>query len=87
MTMLKKIVYFILGLIIVPFGVGLPFLFLGSDVYEDAIEFFGGVYLIIYLLFPLLYRKKLQKFIPNRYVFYGVLYIPFIILFLLAKIA
>ena len=85
--MLKKIAFFILGLIVVPLGVGLPFLFLGSDIYEDAIEFFGGVYLIIYLLVPLLYRKKLQEFISNRYVFYGVLYIPFIVLFLLAKIA
>ncbi len=87
MAMLKKIAFFILGLIVVPLGVGLPFLFLGSDIYEDAIEFFGGVYLIIYLLVPLLYRKKLQEFISNRYVFYGVLYIPFIVLFLLAKIA
>lgn len=87
MAMLKKIAFFILGLIVVPLGVGLPFLFLGSDIYEDAIEFFGGVYLIIYLLVPLLYHKKLQEFISNRYVFYGVLYIPFIVLFLLAKIA
>ena len=85
MTMLKKIAFFILGLIVVPLGVGLPFLFLGSDIYEDAVEFFGGVYLIIYLMFPLLYRKKLQEFISNRYVFYGVLYIPFIVLFLLAN--
>ena len=87
MAMLKKIAYFILGLFVVPLAVGLPFLSFGARTYEDSIGFFGGVYLIIYLLFPLLYRKKLQKFIPNKYVFYGVLYIPFIILFLLAKIA
>ena len=82
----KKIVYFILGLFVVPPAVGLPFLSFGAKTYEDSISFFGGVYFFIYLFFPLLYRKKIQNLIPNRYRFYVILYFPFILLFLLAKI-
>lgn len=81
----KKIGYFVLGLIVVPICVGLPFLCFDTNTYEDSINFFGGIYLLIYLLFPLLYRQNVQKILPNKYIFYILLYLPFFILFLLSK--
>ena len=38
-------------------------------------------YIISYLLYPLLYRPKFKKIIPNKYMFYIVLYIPFFVFF------
>ena len=81
MQQLKKIFKFVLGLFIIPVIISLPFLFLGIDYYEYAIGFFGLAYFVIYLIFPLLYRNKIQKIVPNKYIFYTILYIPFFILF------
>ena len=85
MLNLKKIGYFIIGLIVIPFIFSVIFAFGTNSDYEDSIDFFGGMYLICYLLFPLLYRGKLQNITQNKYVFYGLLYLPFIFLYLLAK--
>lgn len=81
MPQLKKILKFVLGLFIIPMIISLPFLVLGVDCYADAAGFFGLVYFVIYLLFPLLYRNKIQTIIPNKYMFYIVLYIPFFVFF------
>lgn len=86
MLNLKEICSFIAGLIVVPFVFSLIFAFLTTSDYEDSIDFFWGMYLIVYLLFPLLYRGKLKNIIINKYVFYGLLYLPFIILLYIARI-
>lgn len=86
MLNLRKICYFIIGLIVIPFVFSLIFAFFTASDYEDSIDFFGGMYLIVYLLFPLLYKGKLKNIITNKYVFYGLLYLPFIILFYIARI-
>ena len=87
MLNLKKICYFITGLVFIPLVFSAICAFITTSDYEDNIDFFWGMYLIVYLLFPLLYRGRLQNIIKNKYVFYGLLYLPFILLFLLAKIS
>lgn len=86
MLNLKKICYFIIGLVFIPLVFSAICAFITTSDYEDNIDFFGGMYLIVYLLFPLLYRGKLKNIIINKYVFYGLLYLPFIILFYIARI-
>lgn len=82
----KKICYFITGLVFIPLVFSAICAFITTSDYEDNIDFFGGMYLIVYLLFPLLYRGKLKNIIINKYVFYGLLYLPFIILLYIARI-
>lgn len=68
-------------MVIIPvvLGEGMSFV-MNCDVF-DGINFFGLVYFLVYLLFALLYRGKVREMVPNRYVFYGGLYLPFIGLF------
>lgn len=81
MLRLKKIFYFVLGMLVVPAVLGKVVAgVVGADVF-DGINFFGLVYFLVYLLFALLYRGKVKEMVPNRYVFYGGLYLPFIGLF------
>lgn len=86
MLNLKKICYFVSGLLLIPLVFSAICAFITASDYEDNIDFFGGMYLIVYLLFPLLYKGKLKNIITNKYVFYGLLYLPFIILFYIARI-
>ena len=86
MLNLKKICYFIIGLVFIPLVFSAICAFITTFDYEDNIDFFGGMYLIVYLLFPLLYRGKLKNIFINKYVFYGLLYLPFILLLYIARI-
>ena len=86
MLNLKKICYFIIGLVFIPLVFSAICAFITTSDYEDNIDFFGGMYLIVYLLFPLLYRGKLKNIFINKYVFYGLLYLPFILLLYIARI-
>lgn len=84
MQKFKKIFYFTLGGIVIP-----PFLAMISAVIfhlesiRNSSAYFGLTYFIIYLLFPLLYTPKRQERYPNRYAFYALLYIPFVLLYYL----
>lgn len=81
MNRLKKIFYFLLGGIVIPVVLGrLLSLLLKCEEYE-GVNFFGVVYFFIYLIFPVLYGEKVKRLFPNKYVFYGVVYLPFIMLF------
>ena len=72
---MRKIVYFITGILVVPavFGMATSYFF-GSDDYETFVGFWGSVYLLVYLLFPLIYRGKIAQKIFNRYMMYAILY-------------
>lgn len=85
MTYLKKVVYFTVGVLLVPFILGLITLWLvGSEDYETFYGFWCGVYLLIYIFFPFVYRGKIAQKIPNKYVMYAILYSVMGILFLWA---
>lgn len=82
MIKLKKILYFIAGSIVIPFILAAFFtLVFGVNAFQRLSSFFGTVFLISYLLFPVLYKKDMPKRFPNRYVFYGVLYLGLSLLF------
>ena len=73
MDKVRKIFYFILGWFCVPVVLSLFTLFVLD--FNKGISFWGLVYLISYILFPLLYKNNISKKFPNKYVFYGVMYI------------
>ncbi len=81
MQKLKKIFYFMLGLNVVPFLLSIPYAYiLQADNLKEFWAYWFIAYFIIYLIFPLLYKENIQKHVPNRYAFYGIIYIVFFIL-------
>ncbi len=81
MQKLKKVFYFILGLSMVPFLLSLPYAYiLRADNLKEFKAYWFISYLLIYLIFPLLYQKNIKKRLPNKYAFYGILYLVFFIL-------
>lgn len=83
MQKLKKIIYFILGLLTIPYLIGLPLSVILQIDMDAIVDYFGGVYLIVYVLFPLIYRQRIREYFPNKYLFFILLYLPFLILFLI----
>lgn len=83
MTRLKKIFFFVLGFFLVPTILGSLMAFLRHQDFEFAINFFGGAYLFLYIFFNHFYNENVQKKISNKYCFYLILYIPFILLYCL----
>ena len=63
---MKKIMFFIIGFFIVPMIMGgiTAFVFNPQD-YELYAGFWGSVYLLIYIIFPLLYRPKIKQKMSN----------------------
>lgn len=83
MKRLKKILYFVLGMVIVPVILGKNLSWIvGCEDYK-GINFFGLSFFLIYVIFPFIYRGKAREKFPNRYTFYGLLYLPFVILFVI----
>lgn len=81
MKRLKKVFLFILGIVIIPVILGkFLSLIVGCEDYQ-GINFFGLVFFLIYVIFPFLYRGKVKEEIPNKYLFYVLLYLPFVVLF------
>ena len=78
--MLKKIFYFIGGFFVVPIMIGTPLAYITSDKYEEALSYIGGIYLLTYILFPIFYRP-VKKFVSNKFIFFILMYIPFIIIY------
>ncbi|MCM1324716.1 MAG: hypothetical protein NC218_11395 [Acetobacter sp.] len=78
MKRFKKILYFVLGDIVVPFVLGaVNALIWGNEAFDYFYKYFLFVYFVCYLLFPVLYRKNMPKRFPNKYAFYGVMYLVF----------
>lgn len=81
MQRLKKVLYFILGQIMVPLICGvLNAAIFGHECFEYFYIYFSVVYIISYLLFPVLYGGNTAKLISNKYVFYVMVYLIFEIL-------
>ena len=84
MQRLKKAFLFILGLMVVPrFLSAVIMRGLNREELDLLSGFFAIIYLLAYFSFPFLYRGKVKEKITNRYLFYGILYLPFIVLFVL----
>ena len=73
MERIKKIILFIVGLYIIPTMVAYSTAFIFKvDIFERAFfECLFFDYMLTYVLTPLLYRPKIQKYIPNKYVFFA----------------
>ena len=67
----KKITLFIAGLLVIPAVVAfLTAFILKMDIFEHAlVECLFFDYVFAYILTPLLYRPRIQKYIPNQYMF------------------
>ena len=72
MDKVRKIFHFILGWLSVPFVLSLFTLFVLD--FKSGISFWSLIYLIGYILFPLLYRGNVSIKFSNKYMFYGVIY-------------
>lgn len=84
MQRLKKAFLFILGLMVVPRFLSAVIMRVMNREELDLLSgFFAIIYLLAYFSFPFLYRGKVKEKITNRYLFYGILYLPFIVLFVL----
>ena len=81
---IKKAFLFILGLMVVPLFLSAVIMqALNREELDLLSGFFAIIYLIAYFSFPFLYRGKVKEKITNKYLFYGVIYLPFIVLFIL----
>lgn len=75
MSRLKKILYFILGWQIIPLIFASINVWIWKvDEFKTFYWYFSIVYLLCYILFPLVYRESISRKIPNRYAFYGIMY-------------
>ncbi len=81
---MKKIIFFIIGFFVVPMMMGgiTAFIFTPQD-YELFVGFWGSVYLLVYILFPLLYRPKIKQKM-GKMAFYTLIYA---VLFLITSLS
>ena len=80
----KKIVYFTTGILMIPFTLGLITSWaLKSENYERYMGFWGSIYLLIYILFPVVYRSKVAEKVSNKYIMFLILYLIAAIILLL----
>ena len=75
----KKITLFIAGLLVIPAVVAfLTAFILKIDIFEHAlVECLCFDYVLTYILTPLLYRPRIQKYIPNKYIFFSLIFFVF----------
>lgn len=79
MVRLKKIFYFILGWLSVPAVLSFSTLLIWD--LKKGISFWSLVYLVAYILFPILYKNNISQRFPNKFVFYGILYLILSVIF------
>jgi len=74
----KKALFFVLGFLFIP-EILSKLTALALGLYDDWLltGYFAFVFLIIYFTFPILYCKDVPKRFPNKYAFYGLLYLIF----------
>lgn len=65
---MKKIIFFIIGFFLIPttLGYAIAYLF-NPENYETYIGFWGSIYLIVYITFPLIFRGKIKQS-TNKYI-------------------
>lgn len=77
MERVKKIIYFLIGLAIVPVIVAYSTAFvLKIDIFERLYTSLLIDYMIAYILTPLLYRENIQKYL-NKYAFFALIFFLF----------
>jgi len=81
MQRLKKVFLFILGIVFIPVILGKFLSWIVRCEDYRGINFFELVFFLIYVIFPFLYRGKVKEKIPNKYLFYLLLYLPFVVFF------
>ena len=59
------------------------FVALKSEDYERYMGFWGSIYLLIYILFPVVYRSKVAEKVSNKYIMFLILYLIAAIILLL----
>ncbi len=71
---MKKIFLFIIGFFLIPTILGSATAYLyDMENYETYVGYWGSIYLLLYIIFPLIYRGKIKHKI-NKYTFYALLY-------------
>lgn len=75
----KKIILFIVGLLVIPTSVAFLTAFIFKiDLFDHAlVECLCFDYVFAYILTPLLYKPRIQKYISNRYVFFALTFFVF----------
>ena len=74
----KKITLFIAGLLVIPAVVAfLTAFILKIDIFERLCISLFFDYMIAYILTSLLYRQRIQKYIPNKYIFFSLIFFVF----------
>ena len=74
----KKIIYFFIGLAIIPaIATYFTVFVLKVDIFERLYNSLFFDYMIAYILTPLLYRPKIKKYISNKYVLFALIFFVF----------
>ena len=74
----KKIIYFFIGLAIIPaIATYFTVFVLKVDIFERLYNSLFFDYVFAYILTPLLYRPRIQKHISNKYVFFALIFFVF----------
>lgn len=74
----KKIIYFFIGLAIIPaIATYFTVFVLKIDIFERLYISLFFDYMIAYILTPLLYRSKIKKYISNKYVLFALIFFVF----------
>lgn len=83
---MKKIFLFIIGFFLVPaiLGFATAYLF-NMENYETYVGFWESVYLLIYVIFPFIFRGKIKQSV-NKYIVYTIIYALMFLILCLLKI-
>ena len=74
----KKIIYFFIGLAIIPaIATYFTVFVLKIVIFERLYNSLFFDYIFAYILTPLLYRPRIQKYIPNKYIFFALIFFVF----------
>jgi hypothetical protein len=78
MERIKKLIRFLIGLAIIPaITTYFTVFILKIDIFERLYNSLFFDYVFAYILTPLLYRPKIQKYIPNKYIFFSLIFFLF----------
>jgi hypothetical protein len=78
MERVKKIIYFLIGLAIIPAIIAYSTAFvLKIDIVERLYNGLFFDYMLAYILTPLLYKPRVQKYISSKYIFFALIFFLF----------
>lgn len=83
---MKRIIFFIIGFFLIPAILGYITAYLfNPENYETYVGFWGSIYLIVYIIFPFIFRGKIKQF-TNKYILYTLIYALLFLIFSLLLI-